>query len=570
MQNFKKIMLKNLCSAVIFFTYLFIMPSVWMAEGADVPPQVFVGDAPTAISIQRGEPVEMPIFFVGGTCVDKEVELYVFRIEDGRYVCFGPEGWESDYAIALEDFKPLFNVPGLPEYFLLRWQAFEDSQLLSDFDLWVCVDDQVDGIPTENSVYCGHQSIVIEEGDSGTGTGDDNGTGTGDDSGSGGDDDSGSGDDSGGFQLPTPPPFPGFGDDSSSSCQSLKYTPEGTTFSYSSIAESLELGASERITLLTSACGNSVTVSSVYKASGGEWLSVSPGGGSKIILNLNAGATGLQAGSTYTGIVTVAAGGITKNMDVTLRVLGECNVTSASVSPTSLSFQTHVGQNPSAQTLRVKDNCGHAVSATILSKPGWVTLNETSTGVFSVSCAVSGLSLGSYSGIITLRDDEYSQQHSVSVTLEVTETSSPPPDDSVMTVASGHKGYYDVGAGQTRYFKFVAGVSDCHRPIQVSNTPGSSDQPCTVHLLIKRGSKPTKADFEKTWKMSQSDYDCDLEQWIPAKPGAEDLYWKYNTGSQAELVKVKETMESNTFYFMLYNNGTKNVYDQYITVHYYD
>jgi hypothetical protein len=78
------------------------------------------------------------------------------------------------------------------------------------------------------------------------------------------------------------------------------------------------------------------------------------------------------------------------------------------------------GQNPSAQTLRVEDNCGVAVNATVLSKPDWLTLSQTGTGVFSVSCLASGLSLGSYSGTITLRDGEYGQQHSVSVTLEVT------------------------------------------------------------------------------------------------------------------------------------------------------
>jgi hypothetical protein len=339
MQKFKDLILKNLCSAVIFFTYLLAMPSVWMAEGADVPPQIFIGNGPGTIEIQQGMSVEIPVFFVGGMYTGKTVELYVFRIEDGEYVCFGPGGWESDYAVDLEDvdpedFKPVSDDQCLPEYILLRWQAFKDSQSLSNFDLWVCVDDQVDGIPTENSVYCGHQSIIIEEDNNGTGTGDDNGTGTGDDSGSGGDDDSGSG----GFQPPTAPPF-SFSDlfgDSGGSCKSLEYTPEGTTFSQSSISKSLELGKSEQIILLTSACGSSVTVSSVNKTSGGEWLTASSGGGSKVVLNLDAGVTGLQTGDTETGTVTVVAGGITDNMYVTLRVLGQCDPTSASVTPTSL------------------------------------------------------------------------------------------------------------------------------------------------------------------------------------------------------------------------------------------
>jgi hypothetical protein len=186
MQNVKSVSLKNFFSIVTFVTCLFGLASVCVAEGADDPPQVFVGNTPTAISVQRGMPVEVPLFFVGGTCVNKEVELYVFRIEDGRYVCFGPEGWESDYAMALEDFKPLFNVPGLPEYIYLRWRVFENSQSLSNFDLWVCVDDQVDGTPTGSSLYCGHQSIIIEEGNNDTDTGGDDGSGSGGDDGSGG------------------------------------------------------------------------------------------------------------------------------------------------------------------------------------------------------------------------------------------------------------------------------------------------------------------------------------------------------------------------------------------------
>jgi hypothetical protein len=302
-----------------------------------------------------------------------------------------------------------------------------------------------------------------------------------------------------------------------------------------------------------------VTVSSANKTSGGEWLSASSGGGSKVILNLNAGATGVDvAGSPYTGTVEVVAdGGITDNMYVTLRVLGECNATSASVTPTSLTFQAYVGgQNPSAQTIRVKDNCGHAVSATVSSKPDWLTLSNTGTGEFSVSCVDSYLEdEDSYAGTITLNIDQYSER-SVSVTLKVTDTPPPPQDDSVTTVPSGHIEYYNIGAGQTRYFKFIGSVSDCSYPIQVGNTPAP---PYTVHMLLKRDSPPAKEDFGLTWPMPPSQYNCRLEEWAPEKTGAEDLYWNYNTGSQAEFVQIGEPMQPHTFYIMLYNNGTQTI-----------
>jgi hypothetical protein len=59
------------------------------------------------------------------------------------------------------------------------------------------------------------------------------------------------------------------------------------------------------------------------------------------------------------------------------------------------------------------------------------------------------------------------------------------------------------------------------------------------------------------------------EQWIPTKPpGAENLYWKYNTGSSAEFVEIAEPMASNTFYIMLYNSGATTVLDQRLVVSY--
>jgi len=93
-----------------------------------------------------------------------------------------------------------------------------------------------------------------------------------------------------------------------------------------------------------------------------------------------------------------------------------------------------------------------------------------------------------------------------------------------------------------------------------------ADQPRTVHMLIKRGGMPTIAEFEMTWLLAPSDYDCTSGQWIPGKP--KDLYWKYNIGSQAEFVSIGEPMESDTFYIMLYNNGTRIVLHQRLTVSY--
>ena len=140
-------------------------------------------------------------------------------------------------------------------------------------------------------------------------------------------------------------------------------------------------------------------------------------------------------------------------------------------------------------------------------------------------------------------------------------------DDGVPYVNDGHSGFYDLDPYEAKYFKFTTTVSGCVYPIQVGNT-SAGGEPRTVHLTIKRGSKPTVADFELTWGMAPSLYDCGLEEWIPAKPGAETLYWKYNTGPQAEFVEIGEPMETDTYYIMLYNDGAVGVNNQRLNVDY--
>ena len=117
------------------------------------------------------------------------------------------------------------------------------------------------------------------------------------------------------------PLFGGPSDDSDGSCNFLEFTPVGTTLSCDLIDKSLEFGASEQITLLTTACGRPVTVSSVVNpVEELGWLSAIPGGGSKVILELNAGASSVLAGASYTVAVKVVAGGITDDLYVQLHV----------------------------------------------------------------------------------------------------------------------------------------------------------------------------------------------------------------------------------------------------------
>ena len=123
--------------------------------------------------------------------------------------------------------------------------------------------------------------------------------------------------------------------------------------------------------------------------------------------------------------------------------------------------------------------------------------------------------------------------------------------------------FLDFMPQEIQFYKFQSfPVIDCYADgWQISNTSQSSG-PHTVHILVKRGSKPTMADFEKTSLMTPSHYKCAYGFWHPAKPGAENLYWNYNSGSCAEFVEFNEPMDAFMFYVMFYNKGYRSVRNQ--------
>jgi hypothetical protein len=143
------------------------------------------------------------------------------------------------------------------------------------------------------------------------------------------------------------------------------------------------------------------------------------------------------------------------------------------------------------------------------------------------------------------------------------------PDDGVTLLQSGFTDYFDIGPGQTLFFKIVAAVNVCVQPIQIGNTP-QSQEPHTVHLLIKRGSKPTIGDYEWLMQLGSYLYDCGDARYYPEKPvGTEDYFWRFGTGSSGEFVEIRESLATNTFYIMLYNAGTRSVRNQRLTIYYW-
>ena len=219
---------------------------------------------------------------------------------------------------------------------------------------------------------------------------------------------------------------------------------------------------------------------------------------------------------------------------------------SVSASPRELSFYAYIGEETTGiKTIRIKDNCGGAVAAHLDGEPPagvTVTPSNSTPGLFSVQVSLLGLDGVTDLGNIRIMTE--SEDHLFSIPVSVTITEVPDvSDDEIPTLEEGYD-YYTIEARSFKLFKFLAG-GDRVKAIQLSNTP-YADQPRTVHLLVKRGAVPTVNEFNETWKIGRAN--------------GPNLYYKYNTGSQAEFVEIMDSLDTPQWYYvMLYNNGDRAV-----------
>jgi hypothetical protein len=144
------------------------------------------------------------------------------------------------------------------------------------------------------------------------------------------------------------------------------------------------------------------------------WLALAPGngtlsGGGSIGLQASADVTGLAAG-TYNGTVTITAAGAS-NSPQTVSVTLNVNATPViGLSVTALTFSApDGGPNPPAQTVTVSNAGAATLSWSAAPDIGWLVVSPASgslaTGVFEgmfVSVDVTGLSVGNYTGTITI------------------------------------------------------------------------------------------------------------------------------------------------------------------------
>ena len=159
------------------------------------------------------------------------------------------------------------------------------------------------------------------------------------------------------------------------------------------------------------------------------WLTLSPAAGTNNgTITLTAITSSLTAG-TYNTIITVnAVGAPTVTIPVNLTVAPAPVPPAISASPTSFSFTIQGGgSNPAAQTLNITNSGGGTLSWTASDNAPWLTLSPasgTNHGVVSVSVAPGSLTVGTYSGTITI---SASGVRSTSIPVTFTVAAAPVP-----------------------------------------------------------------------------------------------------------------------------------------------
>ena len=150
---------------------------------------------------------------------------------------------------------------------------------------------------------------------------------------------------------------------------------------------------------------------------------LSPGQSRSFTITVN--ISSLAAG-TYNGIATVTAGGITKQVPVSLALSSTTTTPTIGTNPAALTFVgTQGGANPTAQLIAISNPGGGTLAWTASDNAPWLMLTTAAgTNAGSVSAAVnlSGLTAGTYTGAVSIAATGTTTK-TLPVTLTVTSSS---------------------------------------------------------------------------------------------------------------------------------------------------
>lgn len=186
-------------------------------------------------------------------------------------------------------------------------------------------------------------------------------------------------------------------------------------------------GGSQSQSLSLNTAANTFYSASATTNTGFNWLSVSPTGGITSgtfqSLTVTVNPFGLAQG-TYSGQISITAGGLQQSVPVTL-VVGSGGSTGGLVSPSSLNFSSILGGSTQSQFLNLSANAGTFYNITTSTTTGqsWISVTPsngvTSSSLTAITVNVNafGLAAGTYSGQINVTAAGLNQTIPVTLTV---------------------------------------------------------------------------------------------------------------------------------------------------------
>ncbi len=439
---------------------------------------IFLNSLPQDITVQEGGPIDVPIFFYGGELTGQPVELFVWvegPVENPINRLFlGPGGWQQFYSYG--EMQPAASVSSMLEYANVTWRMIESvPQGTPSFILNICMDPNVDGQLTEGietpGAICGRRIVNV---------------------------------------VPVPAP----------TCNGL-YVYSGST-EVPQISKTVNEGQSASETLaIRDSCGQPVDFNATANRS---WITLNQTTGS---LTVTMDSSGLTAGQTHSGAITIEANGVTKTIGVYLTVTqsssgcfpffcggtggggsgggsggggsggggsggggsgGGCTPSTLIFSSTDINFDSSFGilsvelasGESHSTTITVKSNCG-SVSFTAEESPDvpWLSItNKTSTG-FTINIDTTGLDGGDYTAKIRVSSSFDSRNITVNLTV-----TGPCVDKEAVAVPDSLTRNFTIG--QTPSSDIIKIQTNCGQPLPFIVTKVDNGG-ATAHFEVNPG-----------------------------------------------------------------------------------
>jgi hypothetical protein len=170
-----------------------------------------------------------------------------------------------------------------------------------------------------------------------------------------------------------------------------------------------------------------------------------------------------MAAGSYSGIGSATAGGVTKQVSITLTLSSGSTTPAIGLNTTSLGFAGTVGgANPSVQTIAVSNVGGGTLSWAASDNAAWLTLSPvsgTNSGIVTASVNLMKLTTGTYNATVTVTASGVSAK-TLPVTLTIT-----------ATTAGAMIGFSPTSLTFTGT---VGGTNPAAKPISISNTGGGT------------------------------------------------------------------------------------------------